>query len=272
MPELSEAKRLLTAAGLPCVGGCRFSAELLLPGVRAAARLPQGAKTIFVALFPYFTGIAPQRNLSLYAALPDYHAIAGAMLEQSCQLLQTTFPAGKFVPFVDASPIREVQAAAMAGLGVIGENGQLLTDEYGSFVFIGEIVTDLDFGCIDAPISHCCGCHACLRACPTGALTADGLQKERCRSHFTQKKGTLTDWEREEIRAGGLVWGCDRCTLACPANRHPRITPIAAFREDVVPVVTAENLDRLLSNRAFAWRGKAVLVRNLSLFSDQTDR
>ena len=67
------------------------------------------------------------------------------------------------------------------------------------------------------------------------------------------------------IRRGGLAWGCDRYLLACPKNRGVKRTQIEAFQSDVEPMLTAENLDRLLQNRAFAWRGRAVLERNLAL-------
>ena len=112
---------------------------------------------------------------------------------------------------------------------------------------------------------ECINCGQCVQVCPTGALTKDGLTPSLCLSHITQKKGALSEQEALALRAGGLAWGCDRCLLACPHNYEPKKTPIEAFLSDTEPVLTAENLSRLMHNRAFAWRGRAVLERNLAL-------
>lgn len=267
-----EALSLVALTDIPAAGVCRFDAVPVVPGVRSASRLPSAAKSVIVCLFPYYTGGFPRRNLSLYAVIPDYHAVAGRMLSKACGLLSKRFPGEAFIPFVDASPLDEVTAAERAGLGRRGKNGQLLHPEYGSFVFIGEIVTTLELEPTDTEQDPLCtGCGACLAACPTGALGEKGFQRELCRSHLTQKKGMLTDWERREIAAGGLVWGCDLCTLACPYNRRPVMTPIGAFLAGTEPIVTTENLRRLLENRAFAYRGRAVLQRNLNILSEYAD-
>lgn len=239
---------------------------LLLPGVRSRNRLPAQPKSVIVRAFGYAVGDFPRRNLSLYAMLPDYHEVVLSLLQKDCDALQEKFPGHCFVPFCDASPIDEVQAAVCAGLGSLGKNGLLLQKDYGSLCFLGEIVTDLALspGKAEPP---CCGCGACIAACPTGALTAQGLDKTRCLSHLTQKKGALTEEETALIRSGALVWGCDRCTLACPLNRHAKKTSIEAFLRDVKPVLTPDNLDRMMKNRAFAWRGRAVLERNLAILT-----
>ncbi|MEG1849046.1 MAG: DUF1730 domain-containing protein, partial [Oscillospiraceae bacterium] len=95
-----------------------------------------------------------------------------------------------------------------------------------------------------------------------------GVDSARCRSAITQKKGVLCEAERREIAAGGLAWGCDLCTLACPHNQTDGMRRSDLFSCDVAAVLTEDNLDRLLQNRAFAWRGRAVLERNLSILSD----
>jgi len=265
---LSELTASFAARGIPAFGVAAWSADLLLAGVRSASRLPAAPKSVIVCAFPYYVGAPERRNLALYAMLPDYHTIVLGMLEAACADLRALWPEGAFVPFADASPVDEVEAAVRAGLGARGKNGLLLGDEYGSLCFLGEIVTDVSLPAIDQS-RLCCGCGACVRACPTGALSAAGFDRERCLSFLTQKRGALTEEQQRLIRAGGLAWGCDRCLLACPKNRGAALTPIAAFREDVEPVLTAENLDRLLRNRAFAWRGRAVLERNLALLAEE---
>jgi len=267
MSELQSALRCMTLSGIPLSSCCRFSADLLIPGIRSASRLPKNPKSILIGLFPYFTGFPPESNLSLYSCIPDYHAVAGNMLSACCKELNSTYPDNEFVPFVDASPIYEVTAALRAGLGVRGKNGQLITEQYGSLVFIGEIVTDADFGAVDHPENSCENCGICITACPTGALKSDSFDKTVCRSHFSQKKGELSNWECSQLKDGGLVWGCDICTLACPHNRLPKLTPIKEFLQDTEPLLTADNLEHLMNNRAFAWRGEKVLKRNLSILN-----
>lgn len=254
----------LAAAGIPRFGVCAFDERLLLPGARSASRLPPGAKSVVVCLFPYFVGLPKARNLSLYSMLPDYHAVAGGMLHEAARCLSGAFAGRAFVPFVDASPLDEVECGRLAGLGRRGQNGQLIAPGFGSLVFLGELVTDFALPPAE-PDGRCEGCGACLSACPTGALRSGGMDVSRCRSALSQKKGTLSDREAEHLARGGMAWGCDVCTLACPHNRAPLVTPIEAFSSDVVPILTHQNLDLLMVNRAFSWRGRAVLLRNLSL-------
>lgn len=82
---------------------------------------------------------------------------------------------------------------------------------------------------------------------------------------YHPEKGELTEWEREQIRAGGFVWGCDRCTDACPVNRNARRSPVAAFQRDIAPVVGEDNLGKLCESKAYGWRGETVLRRNLRI-------
>ena len=145
-------------------------------------------------------------------------------------------------------------------------NGQLLNETYGSYCFIGEIVTTADFPAAGRKANPLCThCGRCAAACPTGALSHEGFEREKCRSHITQKKGELTEWEREQIRAGGFVWGCDLCTDACPVNRNARRSPVAAFQRDIAPVVGEVNLGKICECKAYGWRGEAVLRRNLRI-------
>ena len=145
---------------------------------------------------------------------------------------------------------------------------------WGSLVFLGELVTDaaLDTTGTGQSRIDCEGCQRCVAACPTGALHDGLLDTAKCRSAITQKKDSLTPWEEEQIALGGLAWGCDICTLACPHNAHIPITPIGEFTRGVSPVLTEQNLDALLMNRAFSWRGKEVLARNLRILAKPTER
>lgn len=263
---MEQLKKIMEAHGFDQWGVCRFEDALPLLEVRAKRRLPGEAKSIIVILFGYYIGEYPNRNISRYALMDDYHTIIRATLEELANELQKVYKKEIFIPFVDSSPVAEVRAASLAGLGEAGLNGQLLNEIYGSYCFIGEIVTTADIPAAACKVKPLCSrCGRCIAACPTGALSRGGFDREKCRSHITQKKGELTEWEREQIREGGFVWGCDRCTDACPVNRNARRSPVAAFRRDIAPVVGEDNLGKLCGSKAYGWRGEAVLRRNLRI-------
>ncbi|MCI8650519.1 MAG: epoxyqueuosine reductase [Anaerotruncus sp.] len=249
-------------------GVCAFSDVLPLLNVRSKNRIPRDARSVIVVLFGYYIGDYPNRNVSRYAIVDDYHTVLRQKLNDIVENLLNLFKTHWFSPFVDASPIHEVRAAQLAGLGEIGMNGQLLNPIYGSYCFIGEIVTSLPLPPSRPQTGSCTHCGACVAACPTGALSSDGFLKERCRSQITQKKGELTEWEREQIRAGGLVWGCDCCTDACPVNRGVKPSLVEGFYTDIAPVVGQDNAGRLCLVKAYGWRGETVILRNLRILSE----
>ena len=262
---------LLPPMGVDSFGVCAFGDCLPLLPCRAASRLPEAARSVIVCLFPYYTGEFPRRNVARYAVLPDYHAVAGKILEKLVQQLRTACPGEGFAAFVDNSPLREVSAAVLAGLGVAGRHGQLIHPRYGSRALIGAVVTTMDIAPSAPAAGSCLECGRCRAACPTGALEiGGGINKGRCRSHITQKKGELTPWEREQVAAGGLVWGCDLCADACPMNRDEK-TPIPAFYDNPAPFVTGDNLEGLIAQKSYGYRGKAVLLRNIAIIITGVD-
>ena len=230
--------------------------------------LPQSA---FVFLIPYFVNFG--ENLSAYATGEDYHLFAESFGERLCAHLSSLYPDEQFRFFCDKSPIDERRAAAKAGLGVFGDNGLLISHAYGSFVFIGEVLSTLPaaaFGCASVkPIEGCLHCGACKKACPTACLTD---WSHPCLSALTQKKGELTPKESEIIAQNGTAWGCDKCQIVCPMNRKngeiPK-TPIPFFHKSRVECITETFLENIsdedFSRRAFSWRGKKPLQRNLAL-------
>lgn len=232
---------------------------------RKADLIPEGAKSLIVMLIPYLLPEYKGLNLSKYAAVRDYHAVALDIINEKIAILKERFPKNSFVGFTDSSPIAEVEAAARAGLGVLGKNGLLLNDRFGPYCFIGEIVTDLDIECEDHGIPTCIGCNACIKACPTGALLQNGIDVERCLSHVTQKKGELTESERAAVIKGGSVWGCDVCADVCPMSVSAEPTGIEGFLSGAVPHVTAEYIASGCDDRAFLFRGRAVPLRNLEI-------
>lgn len=268
LPLNGLLRGVLAPWGVGHFGVCRFSDCLPLLPVRSRGRIPPGARSVIVCLFPFDAGqFRAPRNLAGYAVVNDYHRVAGAILDKLAAALLQEHPRERFIPFVDSSPLREVEAARLAGLGLVGRHGQLINGEYGCRVFLGEVVTTLALAPSAPETGACLGCGRCVAACPTGALAEGGpLDKSLCRSAISQKKGALTPWEEQQLRLGGFAWGCDLCASACPLNTGRR-TPIREFTENLLPVLTEENLDAALAAKPYAYRGRKVLLRNLAIIN-----
>lgn len=236
---------------------------------------PSGGTAVMLAI-PYFTRAAaePERNLSAYAVPRDYHLFFRELFDDLLPRLQREFPDDRFAGFADHSPIDERDAAARAGLGMIGQNGMLITEPYSSYVFLGELITTRTIPCAPQEIRFCEGCGACRRACPMGEIGT-------CLSALTQKKGELTEQEAADIRRFGSVWGCDICGEVCPHTRKALqsgtvFSEIPFFQNDTITHLTLDTLDGMsdgdFAARAFAWRGRSTVRRNLCLFEDTTEK
>ena len=253
---------ILSAIGIKNVGFCAFSSvkEHLLE-CRAKARIPKGAKTVIICAFPYRVKEEPPKFLSRYAAVTDYHTVVGNLLESVCQKLRQQYKENQFEWFCDNSPIPEVHTAAEAGLGIKGDNGLLITKEYGSFVFLGEIVTDIQIDC-KSNYQECNHCGKCKSICPIA------LEKQNCLSNLSQKK-KLTDGELEILKDNKILWGCDICQNACPLNKSAQNTDISEFingyRDEYV--VGEDTV-----GRPYTWRGEEVINRNAKNLTDLPNR
>jgi len=225
-------------------------------------------RSVIMFLLPYYTGEA--ENISRYAASLDYHIIIREIAEGLAEFIKARLPDAHTRGYGDHSPIDEVNAALISGLGIIGDNGLLINEKYGTYVFIGDLITDIlpnQLGTTPLiEVSACLHCGACKRACPTRILSGEGSD---CLSAITQRKGELTDGEADLMRKYNTAWGCDMCQSACPYNRKPIPTPIKFFYEDRIEELTREILDSMdktaFRRRAFAWRGRKTVERNLGI-------
>lgn len=232
------------------------------------------ARTIIVIVSAYHTD--SQGEISEYARGEDYHGVLGRQMNELVKTLETEGWQG--IALCDDNPLNERYLAYRAGLGFIGRNGFLIHPLYGTYVFIGCIVTDCPIE-EDKPIRQSCLlCGRCVAACPSGALSEDGMCAENCVSYLTQKKEDLTDREKKIIRKSGSVWGCDICQKVCPYNKYAEYSHIYSFSENLVTnIFPLSNLSgrqfrKKYANRAFSWRGKKVLERNYQIIHEKDEK
>lgn len=232
------------------------------------------ALSVIVCLFPYFIGSNEDANLSKSSFSIDYHIIAKAKLEQIGQFLKSKIPGFEYKAFVDNGPLVDRYLAYLAGLGYFGINSHIITDKYGSYVFIGYIINNFPFEA-DKPLNRTCiQCGGCVRSCPGCAILGDfNINPLACKSYLTQKKGELSEEETNILKKSKLVFGCDICQDVCPHNKSIAHTPIKEFRENIKSSLDYEELQnisnkefiRRYKDRAFSWRGKSILIRNFEL-------
>lgn len=241
-------------------------------------------RTVLFAAIPYHVS-GETSNLAMFARGRDYHAFARALGEGASAILQMNHPNARSAAFADHSPYNEVAGAAMAGLGVIGDHGLLITERYSSFIFIFEFLTTLSPSEMEAEgipqgdgiIRHCEHCGACTVACPGGCI---GQDRSTCLSAIGQKKGELSEEEIRLFRSGKYVWGCDVCASVCPHTKRAAQagtidTPIPYFRENRLSKLTPEAVqsmdEKAYAAYAFGWRPKETMLRNLRIMEEKND-
>lgn len=192
-------------------------------------------------------------NISCYAQGRDYHDVIKKRLKQVARWLHAESGAAVKV-FVDTAPVMEKPLAASAGLGWQGKHTNLVSRQFGSWLFLGAIFTELALP-FDAPeTDHCGSCRACLDICPTRAFPGPNiLDAQRCISYLTiEHKGHI---DREfRIPMGNRVYGCDDCLAVCPWNKWAQQAREAAFHPstDLSKTTLAEMLR--LDDAAFRLR------------------
>ncbi|MHA7969439.1 tRNA epoxyqueuosine(34) reductase QueG [Rhizobium sp. CAU 1783] len=159
--------------------------------------------------------------ISVYARNRDYHDIMKGKLKEIATRFAARAGADVKV-FVDTAPVMEKPLAAAAGLGWQGKHTNLVSREFGSWLFLGSLFTTADLEIDDAEIDHCGSCRACLDACPTAAFPAPyRIDARRCISYLTiEHKGTIDPALRPAF--GNRIYGCDDCLSACPWNKFAR--------------------------------------------------
>ena len=186
--------------------------------------LMDGCKSVISVILNYYTGLSADDPdtpvISKYAYGKDYHNIIKSRLKILLDYIQGLYPGSSGRVFTDTAPLLERAWAARSGLGWIGRNSNLISPDYGSFVFIGVILTDAEHE-YDLPLRDYCGtCTRCIDACPTGAITGTRtINANKCISYLTiENKGEIPPEFKGLFK--NRVFGCDICQDVCPWNNR----------------------------------------------------
>lgn len=243
--------------------------------------LVDDAKSVISLLLNYYP--EEKQNLdsykiSKYAYGQDYHFVIKEKLKELLHTIQTEIGEVSGRAFVDSAPVLDKAWAAKSGLGWIGKNSNLITQQVGSFYFIAELVVDLDLEYDYATTDHCGTCTACLDACPTEAIVAPYVvDGSKCISYFTielkenipmEMKGKMDDW----------MFGCDVCQDVCPWNRfskahsEPLFNPnseILSFTKKDWEEITEDTFRKVFKNSAVKRTKLEGLNRNVSFLKER---
>jgi epoxyqueuosine reductase len=237
-------------------------------------RLDARLKSVVSLGYPYAARVAPdidwrgemRGRIAAYALGRDYHDVVGRRARAVARMIAHLHPGSIARTYVDTGPVLEREWAADARLGWFGKNTMLLNREHGSYFFLAEIFTDVEF---DAPLElyreHCGTCRRCLDLCPTGAL-ADGyvMRSELCISYQTiENRGVIPRELRPKL--GNWIFGCDVCNEVCPWNRPAADEDIATELMPRLPELLAlgdEEFSRRFTVSAVKRAKRRGLLRN----------
>jgi epoxyqueuosine reductase len=246
------------------------------------AELVDGAKSVITVLLNYYSPLKqsdPEAPvISRYAYGKDYHFVMKDRLNELLRFIDKEIAPCSGRAFVDSAPVLEKAWARESGLGWIGKNTLLITRKFGSYVFIGELIIDIDLDYNTEIISdHCGTCTRCIDACPTNAITAPRvIDARKCISYQTIEN-------RDEIpqdlrpKLNNRIFGCDICQDVCPWNKRPESTEVEEFKpsEEFIkmdnqawPNLDEQTYKRMFQNTALERAGYNKLMQNIS-YTDQ---
>lgn len=224
----------------------------------------ENARTAIVCAFNYYAG-DEKGNISRYAQGEDYHLTVIRKMTPITQALEENGFWAKV--FTDTGVLNERLLATLCGIAFVGKNQMAISPKFGSYFFIGYVLTDCEIEADKKAQKECQNCGKCEKACPLGALE-EGFCEEKCLSYITQKKGELKADEKQAMIGANTMWGCDICQEVCPHNKNIPITEIAEFKEnriinlEIRDDISNKEFEKTYKNRAFSWRGKGVILRN----------
>lgn len=254
------------------------------------ALLPEAQSIIAIALaYPAKMKNAPKsvrgdrRGIFCRASWgEDYHRILKDRMEKLTHFILEKVPEAKIISMVDTGELSDRAVAERAGIGWSAKNCAIISPEFGSYMYLGELVTSIPFT-PDQPIEDQCGtCNRCIEACPTGALITGGqINAKKCIAFLTQSKDFIPIEYRDKI--GNRLYGCDTCQQVCPKNRgidfhlHEEMEPDAEIvKPKLKPLLNISNkqFKETYGKLSGSWRGKKPIQRNaliaLAHYKDET--
>ncbi len=252
--------------------------------------LPRAKSIIAIALaYPSRLKNPPRSEEGAYRGIfcraswgEDYHHVLKERLFRLEAALKEWVPKARTMVMVDTGALCDRAVAERAGIGWVGKNTALITEEFGSWLYLGEMITDVYLPPDDSVMDGCGDCTRCLEACPTGALVQPGqLDAQSCLGFLTQTKNFLPDRYRNKI--GNRLYGCDTCQVVCPKNRkidfghqqefHPEPDKVKPLLKQLLSIRNRE-FKKKFGTMAGSWRGKKPIQRNailaLAHFRDQS--
>lgn len=242
--------------------------------IHPATYMKEG-KTIISIAFPYYHLDEKDHEFngfSIYTKRLDYHRVVKKYLGEICSYIEAL--GGNAIGLVDSNALPERYIAYLAGVGFIGRNNMIITEKYGSYVFLGEIITDLDIACEDqrslselSNYTECKACDQCIKECPTKSINKNRSNPNICLSYITQKKD-ISDKEMKLLK--GNVFGCDFCQIKCPYNEGIQSNGLEEFQtldymnDELYTYASMDNkyFKEKISCTSCGWRGKNVIRRN----------
>lgn len=242
-------------------------------------KILETGKSIIVIGVPYYIDTIDSnghRDYNLKGKLSksslglDYHIILKDKMEKLIESIKEEYDDFEYATGVDTTPLIDRYLAKKSGVGWYGKNSNIINDRYGSFIFIGYIITNLEIEEDLEAIEKCEDCEICIRSCPVGAIKQNyELNARRCISYLTQTKNEISYELRDKMAKS--MYGCDICQLVCPKN----IEMIANSKKTLNSQEISEYIDIeelfQMSNKnfkqkyghiAFSWRGKNIIKRN----------
>lgn len=245
--------------------------------------LPEAKSVVCVALNYYsdteHSDAPGTGKISRYAWGDDYHLVLTDRLEILLNDIQSVQPEVHGKVYVDTGPVMDKVWAARAGLGWQGKHTNLITKDFGSWVFLGEILLDVELE-YDEPIMDACGtCTACIDACPTQAIVEPYvLDSNKCISYLTiEHRGAISKEISKDFE--GWIYGCDICQDVCPWNRFQQATNEKAFEprtwnrapelQEIVKL-TKEEFNARFRKSPIKRAKREGLIRNAKAVSDRS--
>lgn len=249
----------------------------IAPAVEEVRRVFDWAESVVCAALSYLPpeepcpDASPRGVVARLARGADYHVVLREKLEQLAETIRQQHPAARLEVCVDTVPLPERKLAVLSGIAWRGKNGCVFVDGCGSWVALGEIVTNLPLEAAGEHAHSRCGdCTRCIEACPTRAIVAPHeIDCSRCLSALTQSPGPISAALRRAV--GNRIYGCDTCQEVCPQNAGIiAVTPEFSARRfpgahpELIPLMEMTSLDynKIVKDSPIGWIRRTRIRRN----------